>query len=342
MQLLNTAADYARTAATYARDPRGILRRFVEAAPALDVRDPALRSLVSPEASVEQIAGGLGFTEGPLWLGDHLLFSDLPFNRIVRWQETPAGVELTTFRYPSGGALDDPRPLRQPGSNGLTLDQERRLVACEHGNRRVSRTEAGGQVVTLADRYDGKRLNSPNDVVVRSDGVVFFSDPPYGLPAGEEGKEQDANGVYRVEPDGRVVRLVADFDRPNGLAFSPDERTIYIADTSRRHLRAFDVTPEGDLVNGRLFADMRHPEHGGPDGMKVDTQGHIYCTGAAGVWVFTPQGHLLGIIRTPARPANCAFGGPDWQTLVITAQRSVYRIRVQVPGIPVPSGPRRT
>lgn len=304
-------------------------------APILDVRDPALHALVRPDAPLERIAAGLAFAEGPVWLGDALLVSDLPNNRIARWQETVSGAELTTFLYPSGGDLDDPRPLPQPGSNGLTLDRERRLLICEHGRRRVSRREPDGTIVPLADRYAGRRLNSPNDLVVRSDGLIFFSDPPYGLPNQADGREQDANAFYRIEPDGRVVRLVDDFERPNGLAFSPDERTIYLADTRRLHLRAFTVTPDGDLIDGRLFADMAHAEPGGPDGLKVDQAGNIYCAGATGVWIFTPAGRLLGIIRTPERPANCAFGGTDWRTLFITARGSVYRIRLETPGIPV-------
>jgi gluconolactonase len=301
----------------------------------LDARDPALHALVRPDAPLERIAAGLGFTEGPLWLGDHLLFSDLSNNRIARWQATPHGVELTTWRWPSGADPDDRRAIPHPGSNGLTLDRQRRLLACEHGRRRVSRTEADGTIITLADRYDGKRLNSPNDLVVRSDGLIFFSDPPYGLPNQSEGREQDANAFYRIEPDGRLVRLVDDFDRPNGLALSPDERTIYLADSRRIHLRAFTVTAAGDLIDGRLFADMTHPEPVGPDGLKVDTAGNVYCAGATGVWVFAPTGRLLGIIRTPERPANCAFGGPDWRTLFITARECVYRIPVEVAGIPV-------
>ncbi|HEY3083708.1 MAG TPA: SMP-30/gluconolactonase/LRE family protein [Chloroflexota bacterium] len=302
----------------------------------LDVRDPALRRLVREDAPLERIVAGMAFTEGPLWMGSHLLFSDLPHNRIARWEVTPAGPEVTTWRWPSGGDLDDRREIGQPGSNGLTLDRQRRLIACEHGRRRVSRTLENGEVVTLADRYAGKRLNSPNDVVARSDGTVFFSDPPYGLPNQSEGKEQDANAFYRVDLDGRVVRLVDDFDRPNGLAFSPDERTIYLADTRRLHLRAFEVTPEGDLVNGRPFADMANPQNHGPDGLKVDSTGNVWCTGAGGVWVLTPTGDLLGIVRTPERPANCAFGGDDWKTLYITAQQCVYRIELEVAGTPVP------
>jgi gluconolactonase len=167
--------------------------------------------------------------------------------------------------------------------------------------------------------------------------VVFFSDPPYGLPSQGEGREQDANAFYRVDRDGRVVRLVDDFERPNGLAFSPDERTLYLADTRRLHLRAFEVTPEGDLVNGRLFAEMANPLDHGPDGLKVDSIGNVWCTGAGGVWVLTPEGGLLGVVRTPERPANCAFGGEGWKTLFITAGQCVYRIALDVAGLPVPA-----
>ncbi len=301
----------------------------------IEVHDASIHRLVRPDAQLECIAAGLAFTEGPIWMDDHLLFSDLPNNRICRWHDTGHGVELATWRYPSGGALDDPRPIGQPGSNGLTLDRQRRLIACEHGNRRVTRTEINGSISVLADRYEGKKLNSPNDAIVRSDGTIFFSDPPYGLPNQGDGREQDVNGFYRIDPNGRVVRIVEDFDRPNGLALSPDESTIYLADTRRRHLRAFDVSPEGDLSNGRLFLDMEHPEAGGPDGLKVDIEGNIYVTGPLGVWVASSTGTLLGIIRTPERPANCGFGETDWRTLFITAREKVYRIRVEIPGIPV-------
>lgn len=307
--------------------------------PDIEVRDPALHELVPAAARLERIAAGLGFTEGPLWRGDHLLFSDLVHNRIVRWRELPEGPELTTFRYPSGGALDDPRPLAQPGANGLALDPSGRLLACEHGHRRVSRTEVDGTVRTLVDRYEGRRLNSPNDVIARSDGMIFFSDPPYGLPEGEAGREQPVNGVYRVTPAGAVARVLDDCERPNGLALAPDERTLYIADTRRLHLRAFAVTPEGELRDGRLFAEMRHAEPGGPDGLKVDRAGNVYCAGATGIWVFTPTGAHLGIIRTPERPSNCAFGGADRRTLYITARACVYRIDLAVAGVPVPPVP---
>jgi gluconolactonase len=272
----------------------------------------------------EQIATGFQFTEGPVWHPDgYLIFSDIPANRMYTW--APDGT-VTVRREPSGY------------SNGLTLDRERRLIACEHGNRRVSRTEADGSVVALAERYDGRRLNSPNDVVVKSDGAIYFTDPPYGLapphgPSVQE-REQPCNGVYLITPDGALELLVADFDRPNGLAFSADETVLYVDDSPRRHVRAFDVRPDGTLANSRVIADMDHPQPGSPDGMKIDAEGHLYVAGATGVWVFEPHGTLLGVVVTPERPANCAWGDADRRTLYITARTSLYRVRTQVPGLP--------
>jgi gluconolactonase len=275
-----------------------------------------LKSLIE-SGDPERLATGFQFTEGPVWIADgYLLFSDIPANRIFKW--TPKdGAQV--WREPSGQ------------SNGLTLDREQRLIACEHGNRRASRTEADGTVVALADRYQGGRLNSPNDVVVKSDGSVYFTDPPYGIEPGE--REQPVNGVYRIQPDGPLELLVDDFDRPNGLAFSPDESILYIDDSPRRHVRAFDVRPDGTLTNSRVIADMDHPQPGSPDGMKLDVQGHLYVAGATGVWVFEPDGECLGVIVTPERPANCAWGDEDRHSLYITARTSLYRVRVKVPGL---------
>jgi gluconolactonase len=277
-------------------------------------RSMKLKSLIE-SGDPERLATGFQFTEGPVWIADgYLLFSDIPANRIFKW--TPKdGAQV--WREPSGQ------------SNGLTLDREQRLIACEHGNRRVSRTEADGTVVALADRYQGGRLNSPNDVVVKSDGSVYFTDPPYGIEPGE--REQPVNGVYRIQPDGPLELLVDDFDRPNGLAFSPDESILYIDDSPRRHVRAFDLRPDGTLANSRVIADMDHPQPGSPDGMKLDVQGHLYVAGATGVWVFEPDGECLGVIVTPERPANCAWGDEDRHSLYITARTSLYRVRVKVP-----------
>ena len=274
-----------------------------------------LKSLVEP-GDPERIASGFEFTEGPVWMpGGYLLFSDIPADRIYKW--TPEG-GAEVWRAPSGN------------SNGLTIDRQSRLIACEHGNRRVSRTEADGSVVTLADRYQGGRLNSPNDVVVRSDGTIYFTDPPYGIEPEE--REQPCNGLYRILPDGTLELLVDDFDRPNGLAFSPDESILYVDDSPRRHVRAFDVRRDGTLTRSRVIADMDHPQPGSPDGMKVDAEGHLYVAGATGVWVFDPDGTGLGVIVTPERPANLAWGDVDRKTLYVTARTSLYRFRVKVPG----------
>lgn len=268
-------------------------------------------------AEPERIATGFQFTEGPVWHPDgYLLFSDIPANRIYRW--TPGG-KLEVFREPSGN------------SNGLTFDRRGRLIVCEHGNRRVSRTEPDGTVIPLATHYRGKRLNSPNDVVVKSDGSIYFTDPPYGVQP--EQRELDFQGVYRLAPDGTLTLLVDDFDRPNGLAFSPDEKILYLDDTARRHVRAFEVRPDGTLANGRVWAELHSESRGGPDGMTVDLKGNLYVTGPGGTWVFDPTGRHLGTIVTPEQPANCAFGGPDQRTLFITARTSVYRVRIKVPGL---------
>ena len=232
-----------------------------------------LKSLIEA-GDPERIATGFQFTEGPVWHPDgYLLFSDITASRIYRW--APGGV-ATPWREPSGN------------SNGLTLDRERRLIVCEHGGRRVSRAESDGTVTTLADSYGGERLNSPNDVVVKSDGTIYFTDPPYGIEP--EQREQPCNGLYRITPDGTLELLIDDFDRPNGLAFSADESVLYVDDSPRRHVRAFDVLPNGTLANSRVIADMDHPQPGSPDGMKIDVEGHLYVAGATGVWVFEPDG----------------------------------------------------
>lgn len=289
-----------------------------------DVKDPALHELVAPDAPAQRVAGGFGFTEGPVWRGDHLLFSDIPRSRTVRWRLLPEGPEVTTFRTPSGNA------------NGLTLDKQGRLLACEHSGRRVSRIAADGTVTAAAERYEGKRLNSPNDVIVRSDGTIYFTDPPYGLRENPEAKELEFNGVYRITPDGTLVLLADDFDRPNGLALSPDEKTLYVDDSPRRHIRAFDVQADGSIGNGRLFLDMSSPDNGSPDGMKVDVEGNIFCTGPGGIWVINPAGELLGRIFLPEQPANLAWGEEDWRMLYVTAQTSLYRIRCRTQGVRVP------
>lgn len=285
--------------------------------------DPKFKEIVPENAALEQIAAGFTFTEGPIWCGDYLLFSDIPQNRIVKLQMFRRGPEVTTFRHPSGN------------SNGLTLDRNGRLVACEHSTRRVTRTETDGTISIVAERYQGKRLNSPNDVVVRSDGSVYFTDPSYGLGIPPKWKEQPHCGVYRASPDGSLTLVAGDFNMPNGLAFSPDESILYINDSAERHIRSFSVSPEGNLSNGRVFTDMKGTTPGVPDGMKVDQQGNVYCTGPGGIWIMDQTGKCLGKILMPESPANFNWGDADWRTLYITAIGSIYRLRLSIPGIPV-------
>ena len=286
----------------------------------METQDNAIQQIVPENTVVEQVAGGFGFTEGPVWYGDSLLFSDIPNNRIVRWRMLSIGPEVTTFRTPSGN------------SNGLTLDRSGRLIACEHSARRITRTEPDGTITVLAERYQGKRLNSPNDVVVRSDGSIFFTDPPYGLARMTAWKELPFNGVYRLAPDGELLLLVDDFDRPNGLAFSPDEQVLYVADTSGGHIRSFDVGPDGSISNGKVFSEMKAPEPGAPDGMKVDREGNVYCTGPGGFWIISPEGKCLAIVRPPELPANLAWGDADMKSLYLTARTGIYRIRLSIAG----------
>jgi gluconolactonase len=280
---------------------------------------PHFAGLFSPGVRLERLATGFRFTEGPVWIPGQacLLFSDIPANCIHRMT---ADGRVSVFREPSGQ------------SNGLTRDAAGRLIACEQRNRRVTRTETDGTLSVLADSYNGQRLNSPNDVVVGPDGAIYFTDPPYGIRP--EQQQVPHQGVYRLDPEHGDISLVADdFDRPNGLAFSPDGKRLYIDDSSeRRHIRVFDVGEDGSLSNGRLFHDMRVPQRGAPDGMKVDAAGNVYCTGARGVWVFDPDGRHLGTIRMPEKPSNCAWGDRDCKSLYITAPAAVYRIRVSIPG----------
>ena len=301
------------------------------------VLDAAFTRLAPPTARVERIAGGFHFTEGPVWRGDHLLFSDIPHSRIVRWQERPEGPEVRTFRV-EHASLADPGDMGH--CNGMTLDADDRLIVCGQGARRVTRTEADGRVTVLADRYDGKRLNSPNDVVVHASGDIYFTDPPHGLRSRDEGNELPFQGVYRIAADGRLHLLVDDMTHTNGLAFSPDQRVLYIGDDVRGHVRAFDVRADGSLNDGRVFAatplpETLDPDEGPPDGMKVDRAGHLYVTSIGGVWVFDPSGKPLGVIAVPEQPSNVAWGDQDWRTLFITARTSLYRIRLAAPGLPV-------
>ena len=265
------------------------------------------------EGEPELAASGFQFTEGPVWAPalETLLFSDIPANRIYR-------LDKDIFREPSGQ------------SNGLMLDGQARLLAAEHENRRVSRTERDGGITVLADRFEGKRLNSPNDLIVRGDGVVFFTDPPYGLDGGLDGPnaELDFCGVYAVTAPGDVVLLARDFVKPNGIALSPGEKTLYVADTDRAHIRAFDVAEDATLSNGRVFFELPFP-----DGMAVDADGNVWATGGRAVHVIRPDGTLIQAIEFPEIPANCTFGGPDGKTLYVTARKGVYTVRTAVAGL---------
>ena len=268
-----------------------------------------------------RLATGFVFTEGPLWHPDGFYY----------FVDVRSSV---LYRIVPGRA---PEVVREKtgGGNGTTFDLQGRLVICEGDNRRVARMTADGRVEALVDRFEGKRLNRPNDVVCKSDGSIYFTDPGLRVPLAE--RELPYAGVYRVMPDG-VTSLVADFEYPNGLAFSPDERRLYVANTRwAQYIHVLDLDPSGKMVRRRIFADMSSDEMDGvPDGMKVDIEGRVYCTGPGGTWVFAPDGARLGIIRTPEVPANLAFGGPDLRTLFLTARTSVYTLRVKVPGQPHP------
>lgn len=280
-----------------------------------------MSSIVSEEAVLEKLETGFSFVEGPVWdsVQQCLFFSDIPMSTIYRWSPSDG---LAVYRKPSFQ------------SNGLTLDAQRRLLVCEHESRKLTRAEIDGTVTNQATHYEGKRLNSPNDVVVKMDGSIYFTDPPYGLSNGKD-QELPFQGVYRLDPQtGDLRLLVDDFDRPNGLVFSPDERILYIDDSAMLHVRAFDVTPEGTLANGRILAELDPAiGKGAPDGMKVDRQGRIYVTGPGGVWIFSSSGDKIGVIVTPEVTANLAWGG-DYRDLYLTSSTSLYRIRLNVQGIP--------
>jgi len=278
-------------------------------------------SAILETTQAERLATGFVFTEGPLWHPDGFYyFVDVRASMLYR--VTP-GRTPEVVREKTGGG------------NGTTFDLQGRLVLCEGDNRRVVRQAADGRFEVLMDRFEGKRLNRPNDVVCRSDGSIYFTDPGLRVPLAE--REVPHAGVYRVAPDG-AVSLVADFEYPNGLAFSPDERRLYVANTRwAQYIHVLDLDAAGRVQRRGIFADMSSDETDGvPDGMKVDVEGRVYCTGPGGTWVFGPDGARLGIIRTPEVPANLAFGGPDLRTLFFTARTSVYTLRAKVPGQPHP------
>lgn len=306
----------------------------MNAAPAVEVHDAAFARCVSPQARVVQVASGCEWTEGPVYLGDRgvLVWSDIPGDRMLAWDERSG--EVSVFRQPSRY------------SNGNTLDRQGRLVTCEHGERRVTRTEHDGSLTVLADRHDGRPLNSPNDVVVRSDGTVWFTDPTYGIDSDREGhqadQEQDGCFVFRVGPDGGAPVVVDDsFVRPNGLAFSTDERRLYVSDTGAthvaggpRHLRVFEVGSDGTLSGGEVLVTC---EAGLFDGFRVDEDDRIWTSAGDGVHCYTPDGRLLGKILLPEVVANVTFGGSDGRRLFICSTTTVHAVDLFVRGAEAPS-----
>jgi gluconolactonase len=291
----------------------------------LEVRDGRLSRVVGADVAFEQIATGCLFTEGPLWhpRDRYLLWSDMPGDHLRRWSPFEG---VTTFRKPSNK------------SNGLTWDRQGRLLTCEHATSRVTRTEPDGRIEPVATHYDGKALNSPNDLVCSAAGEIYFTDPTYGRMeyyGVKREPELPFRGVYRVGSDPRSSQLLADdFDQPNGLCFTLDGARLLVNDTARKHIRIFDVKPDGGLAGGAVWAETRGDAPGAPDGMKLDSAGHVYCCGPGGIHVFAPDATGLGVIHVPERPANFAWGDDDLRSLYITASTSVYRIRVQVPGLP--------
>lgn len=290
------------------------------------LRDAGVSDLVG-DGQLETLAEGFQFTEGPLWLpDDSLLFQDIKAERTYR---RFAGGSVSTLREGTGAA------------NGQTFGPDGRIYFCEQNGRRISAMTAdGSRVETIAETWSGQRLNSPNDIVCRSDGLLFFTDPPYGVAP--EDRSLHFQGVYSFGADGQPRLLADDFEKPNGLAFSPDEQTLYVCDTARYHVRAFHVESSGDLSVGssRVFATLDPESPGGPDGMKVDREGRVYVAVAQGVWVFEPGGKLLGIIAVPKRPSNLAWCGADAKTLAITAVDAVHRIQLRVEGVRPPFQPR--
>ncbi len=284
-----------------------------------EVRNEAeFKKIFPADAKVTKLADGFGFTEGPVWIsrdGGYLVFSDIPKNQLKKWT---AKEGITTFREPSQNA------------NGNTLDRKGRLVTAEHSGRRVSLMEKDGTVVTVVDRFDGKKFNSPNDVVVKSDGTFWFTDPPYGLPKGEK-KEQEGNYVYRFDPVTKTTTtVVKDSDMPNGLCFSPDEKKLYVADSGKpHHIRVFDVAKDGTVGNGKVFAVI---ETGGPDGIRCDTKGRIWSSSGNGADVFAPDGSVIAKINLPKGGANLCFGGRNGKTLFITAREGLYAVETSVKG----------
>jgi gluconolactonase len=295
--------------------------------------DPALDAIVPKDAQIEKIADGFTFIEGPLWRPSNVLwFSDVVGNVVRQWSSDGTVTEVLRpggydgNELPAGGYV---------GPNGMTADKDGGVLLCQHGNRRIARIDKDMRVTTLVDKFEGKKLNSPNDLVYRSDGALYFTDPPYGLPKGDDdpSKELKFNGVYRLA-GGKLQVLVRDMTRPNGIALSPDEKTLYVAnsDPNRKLWMRYDVAANGAVANGKVLADVTaEKEDGLPDGLKVDSEGNVYATGPGGVWVFAPDGKHLGTIKPTEPPANCGWGD-DGKTLYMTARTGLYRIKLSIAG----------
>ncbi|WP_425618245.1 SMP-30/gluconolactonase/LRE family protein [Anatilimnocola sp. NA78] len=302
--------------------------------------DPAFSKLLAPGAAIEVLGEGFDWTEGPLWHkpGGYLLFSDIPPNKIMKWDPKTGAVSL--FREKVGYTGAAKFTGEEPGTNGLTLDSNGLIVACCHGDRCIKRIEKDGKLTTLVDKFEGKRLNSPNDLIYNKSGDLYFTDPPYGLPQREKdpGKELDWFGVYRLGADGKVTLLTKEMTRPNGIAFSPDEKTLYIAqsDPAAAIWKSFPVKADGTLGESKLIFDstawVKEGRPGLPDGMTVDQQGHLWATGPGGVYCFSSEGKLLGRLNTGERTSNCKFGD-DGSTLYITVDMYVCRVKTQVKGL---------
>ena len=295
----------------------------------VEIRDPRFREVVGEEVAFEKVATGFLFTEGPLWHSreQYLLFSDMPGDHLRRWSQRDG---ITTFRQPCNQ------------SNGLAWDPQGRLIACEHSSSSLTRTGFDGRITTLASHWQGKELNSPNDVIVDKIGAIYFSDPTYGrleFYGRPRPTQLDFRGVYRVMPAAggsgspHALSLLADdFGQPNGLCFSLDGERLFVNDTDRKHIRAFDLKPDGSVSGGDVWAETVGEGDGAPDGMKIDSQGNLYCCGPGGIHVFSPQAQCLGVIRVPEYTANFAWGDADGCSLYITASTSLYRIRTRVAG----------
>jgi len=293
--------------------------------------DPTLDQLVPKDARIEKVAGGFTFTEGPLWRADgHLWFSDVVGNMVRSL--TPDG-RATVLIDHSGGSSAPP-PGSYFGSNALIADKDGAILMCQHFNRQIARVDRDLKIATLLDKFEGKRLNSPNDLVYKSDGALYFTDPPFGLAGGDRdpAKELPFNGVYRFA-GGKLQAVIQDLTGPNGLAFSPDEKVLYVANFQpKRYWMRYDVAADGTVSNGKVFADVNDErDRGGPDGMKLDARGNIYAAGPGGLWIFAPDGKHLGTLKLPENPSNCNWGD-DGKTLYITAVTSVYRIKLSVAG----------